>query len=106
MNKYDMAVARLKAAANLELTPVYRKGQLAEIKVRVQNIRAGHNLPTSLANIRQMWLEMTATDEKGNIVMSSVPEDIDLQAIYGLAEVPTLPVVEMVSKVARFNTRR
>ena len=35
------------------------------------NVRAGHNLPTSLANIRQMWLELTARDEKGNIVLSS-----------------------------------
>ncbi|OHB32707.1 MAG: cytochrome C [Desulfuromonadaceae bacterium GWC2_58_13] len=191
MNKYEMAIARLKAAADLEIDPVYREGQLAEIRVRVKNIRAGHNLPTSLTNIRQMWLEITATDEKGNLVLSSgaidaeghipentrifnsdgmgndfhfavdpwvitafsrhdtippkgykdvyygvsavdtsvvkieaklryrqadqkiaekllanVPEDIDLQAVYGLIEVPTLPVVDMVSKEARFNARR
>jgi hypothetical protein len=191
MNKYDMAVARLKAAADLEISPIYRDEELAEIKIRVKNIRAGHNLPTSLTNIRQMWLEITATDEKGNILMSSgaidpegqlpenarifnsdgmgndfhfavdpwvitafsrhdtippkgfkdvyygvtamdapvvkitaklryrqadqkiaekllsnVPEDIDLKAVYGLTEVPILPVVDMVSKEARFNARR
>jgi hypothetical protein len=39
--------------------------------VRVKNIRAGHNLPTSLTNVRQMWLEVTATDEKGKVVFSS-----------------------------------
>lgn len=69
--KYLMAVARLQAAADLEVTPVYRNKRLAEIKVRVKNIRAGHNLPTSLTNIRQIWLEMTVTDQKGKVVMTT-----------------------------------
>ena len=63
--KYDMAIAKLKAAAELEISPVYAKGQLAEIKVRVKNVRAGHNLPTSLTNVREMWLEVTAKDAAG-----------------------------------------
>lgn len=70
-HKYNMAVERLRAAAELDITPVYKKGKLAEIKVRVNNRRAGHNLPTSLTNIRQMWLEVTATDSDGNILMAS-----------------------------------
>lgn len=61
--KYLMAIDRLKAAAGMEIMPVYRDGTLAEIKIRVKNIRAGHNLPTSLTNVRQMWLEVTARDE-------------------------------------------
>lgn len=69
--KFDMAVARLKAAAELELTPVYRGGALAEIRVRVKNIRAGHNLPTSLTNVREMWLEVTGRDAGGNVVLAS-----------------------------------
>ena len=69
--KYEMSVKRLQSAADIELSPVYQGGKLAEVKVRVKNIRAGHNLPTSLTNIRQMWLEITAKDEKGNVVMSS-----------------------------------
>jgi hypothetical protein len=71
MEKYEMAVTRLKSAADLEINPVYRDGKLAEVRVRVKNIRAGHNLPTSLTNVRQMWLEVTAKDEKGNVVYSS-----------------------------------
>lgn len=71
MYKYDMAVKRLKSAADLEISPVYRKGRLTEMRVRVKNIRAGHNLPTSLTNIRQMWLEITVKDDKGNILMTS-----------------------------------
>jgi hypothetical protein len=71
MKQYDMAVARLQAAAGLELTPVYQEGRLRELQVRVKNLRAGHNLPTSLTNVRQMWLEVTARDETGRILLSS-----------------------------------
>lgn len=69
--KYEMAIKRLQSAADMEVSPVYRGGKLAEVKIRVKNIRAGHNLPTSLTNIRQMWLEVTARDEKGNVIMTS-----------------------------------
>jgi len=69
--KYQMAVAKLKAAADLEVHPVYRNGALVEVKVRVKNIRAGHNLPTSLTNVREMWLEVTAKDAGGNVVLLS-----------------------------------
>jgi len=71
MKKYEMAVERLKLAADLEISPLYQNKRLAEIKVRVKNVRAGHNLPTSLTNVRQMWLEITARDEKGAIVLQS-----------------------------------
>ncbi|MDR3581443.1 MAG: cytochrome c family protein [Oryzomonas sp.] len=71
MKQYDMAVERLKSAGDLEISPEYQNGRLAEVKVRVKNVRAGHNLPTSLTNVRQMWLEITAKDESGKIIMSS-----------------------------------
>lgn len=69
--KYTMAVEHLQSAAAVELTPLYRGGVLSELRVRVKNIRAGHNLPTSLTNVRQMWLEITARDEKGRVVLAS-----------------------------------
>jgi len=69
--KYQMAVAKLKSAAELEVQPVYRHGALAEVRVRVKNIRAGHNLPTSLTNVRERWLEVTARDAGGNVVVTS-----------------------------------
>jgi hypothetical protein len=71
MHQYEMAVKRLQNAAELEIEPVYRNGALAEVRVRVKNVRAGHNLPTSLSNIRQMWLEVIAKDEKGKIILST-----------------------------------
>jgi len=71
MEKYKMAEARIKAAAELEVSPGYSNGRLTEIRIRVKNIRAGHNLPTSLTNIREMWLEVTATDQNGKVLMST-----------------------------------
>ncbi|MFO7982145.1 MAG: cytochrome c family protein [Desulfuromonadales bacterium] len=188
-HKYNMAVERLQAAAGLEVEPVYHNGTLNELKVRVENLRAGHNLPTSLTNVRQMWLEVTVTDEEGNSLLTSgtldekgqlednvrifnsegmgdnfhfavdpwvitsfsshetipprghkdvyygipassgekvqvevrlryrqadqqlaeallgaVPEDIDLKETYGLEEVPTLPVVDMVTSTETLPT--
>ncbi len=189
--KYEMAVAKLQAAAEIELFPVYRQGALAEVKVRVKNVRAGHNLPTSLTNVREMWLEVIAKDAAGRVVVSSggidksgmlmpdvrvfnstgmgkdfhfavdpwivtafsrhdtipprgyhdvyfgvaaaargtvivearlryrqadqqvaakilgeVPDDIDLEKIYGIKSVPALPVVEMAAKKASFSSKQ
>lgn len=189
--QYDMAIERLKSAADVELSPVYRNGAVAELRVRVKNLRAGHNLPTSLTNIRQMWLEVVARDENGTQLLSTgtinadgtlpenarvfnsdgmgkdfhfavhpwvvtsfsrhdtipargykdvyfglaappgvkqlsvevrlryrqadqkvaesllaaVPADIDLKAVYGLATVPKLPVIDMVTKQMTFSTK-
>jgi hypothetical protein len=190
--EYEMAIKRLQAAADMDISPIYRNGKLAEIRVRVKNVRAGHNLPTSLTNVRQMWLEITAKDDEGKVLASSgsldaqghlvddtrmfnsdgmgkdfhfaidpwvvtsfsrhdtipprgykevyygisaaegiktimieaklryrqadqgvaeallgaVPESISLKEIYGITKVPTLPVVDMVTKQASFNPRK
>ena len=81
-NKFEMAVSRLKAAAEVEVLPIYRDNKLAELKVRVHNKRAGHNLPTSLTNIRQIWLEMTVKDQSGKVIMTTgtVGKDGELPA--------------------------
>jgi hypothetical protein len=75
--KYQMAVARLRAAADLQLTPVYRQGRLTEVRVRVRNLRAGHNLPTSLTNVRQMWLEVKVEDPSGKVILAAGAPDAD-----------------------------
>ncbi|MBU0965685.1 MAG: cytochrome c family protein [Proteobacteria bacterium] len=85
-SKFELAVARLKAAAEVEVMPIYRDNKLAELKVRVHNKRAGHNLPTSLTNIRQIWLEMTVKDQDGKVIMTTgtvgkdgeLPEEVRL----------------------------
>jgi hypothetical protein len=69
----QVAVARLKSAAALEVQApaAVNAGELARFKVKVMNVGAGHNLPTSLTEIRQMWLDVTAADGAGNVVYRS-----------------------------------
>lgn len=59
------AKALLQIAAGLEIsvkkqTPA---GTMIPINVDVENLRAGHNLPTSMTNIRQMWVHILLKDE-------------------------------------------
>lgn len=63
---YDEAVKRLKSAASLKVF-MARKGDdpLHELTVKVMNERAGHHLPTSLTEVRQIWIEAVVTDDQG-----------------------------------------
>jgi hypothetical protein len=63
----EIATARLKSAATIELTipEVVAAGETATATVTITNVGAGHYLPTGLTEVRQMWLEVTATDESG-----------------------------------------
>jgi hypothetical protein len=69
----QMAVARLKSAARLELTGPSQASPLSDltIEVAVQNVAAGHNLPTGVTELRQMWLELNVTDAAGKSVYES-----------------------------------
>lgn len=69
----DMAKKRLQGAANLEVTPLAEltPGQMATLKVKVTNVAAGHNLPTSLTEVRQMWLDVEVTDAAGQKLLRS-----------------------------------
>ena len=64
---------RLKSAARLELT-VPGKAQAGKdlaVTVTVENIGAGHNLPTSLVELREMWVELKVLDAGGREVFRS-----------------------------------
>ncbi len=65
------ALKRLQNAAELDFEIVPAKGGANLLKVKVTNARAGHHLPTSLTFIRQIWLEVHVTDDKGNVLLSS-----------------------------------
>ncbi len=69
----QMAVERLKNAADLELTisKSYKKNELSHILVKVINSGAGHYLPTGLTEIRQMWLDVKITDNMGKTILRS-----------------------------------
>lgn len=61
---YNESVKRLQNVASLGLTIKPKSRFLNELTVRVNNDRAGHHLPTSLTEVRQMWLEVVVTDDK------------------------------------------
>jgi nitrate/TMAO reductase-like tetraheme cytochrome c subunit len=53
-----------------------------QIQVGVENVGAGHHLPTGVADFRELWLDITITDAENKIVFSSgkLDEKNDLQA--------------------------
>lgn len=89
-SKSKMAEERLKNAATLSIdTGKIREGELS---ITITNSGAGHDLPTGLTDVRQMWLEITVLDEKGVHLYSSgkldknghVPENaIMFNTVYG-----------------------
>ncbi len=68
---HDQAIKRLQTVASLKFYLIQKKGRLYKLKVKVTNDRAGHHLPTSLTEVRQIWLEVVATDDKGVELMRS-----------------------------------
>jgi len=66
------AIKRLQSVASLDMSvrPVDKNGTY-ELKVKVTNERAGHQMPTSLTFMRQIWLEVVVKDQTGNVVMTS-----------------------------------
>ena len=65
---------RLQTAAALELEvsdAVVTPGRLLSLKVKVKNVAAGHNLPTSLPELRQMWLNVRVSDQDGRVFYHS-----------------------------------
>jgi len=75
--KFDLhrgiAEKRLKSAAELfiEAPQAAASGGLVTVAVKVRNVGAGHNLPTSLTEVRQMWLDVQATDATGKEIFRS-----------------------------------
>jgi len=63
----DESAAMLKNAAEvkLDIPEIVAPGQTASATVTITNVGAGHKLPTGLTEVRQMWLEVTATTASG-----------------------------------------
>lgn len=70
-DNYKDAVKRLQSVASLKLKIVPGMNRNYGLRVKVYNDRAGHNLPTSLTEVRQIWLEVVVTDDKGHELMRS-----------------------------------
>ncbi len=68
-----MAEKRLKSAAELAISApkAAKPGSMVTLAVKVTNVGAGHNLPTSLTEVRQMWLDVSVTDAGGKQIFRS-----------------------------------
>jgi hypothetical protein len=65
-----MAEANLRAAAELALT-AERTADGFDLTTTVSSVGAGHSIPTGVTYIRKMWLEVTVTNESGEVVYTS-----------------------------------
>ncbi len=63
--------AFLRAAAGLDLRAQRLAGDRLSLDLAVQNLGAGHNLPTGVNDQKHMWLEITLTDAQGRVVYQS-----------------------------------
>jgi hypothetical protein len=75
----DMAIERLQSAATLvvDAPGSAEAGEAVTVDVSITNSGAGHMLPTGLTEMRQMWLDVTATDADGNQLYRSGALDED-----------------------------
>ncbi len=77
-----MAEDRLKNAVDLEIDG---KMDGENITIRITNNGAGHDVPTGVANIREVWLKVIVKDRKGKTIYSGgVPDKkgyIDKKAV-------------------------
>ena len=73
----DQILQLLRTSAKLDVN--IRNNQ---IHVGVENVGAGHHLPTGVADFRELWLDITVKDVNDKIVFSSgkLDENGDLQA--------------------------
>ncbi len=62
-----LAEERLKAATEIEMQvpDIVESGTSASVDVKITNVGAGHYVPTGLTDVREMWLEVTATKADG-----------------------------------------
>lgn len=81
----EQAEARLKSAARVELIVPKRvtAGNPLKFEVLVHNIAAGHNLPTGITELREMWLDILVKDVNGAAIFRSGGLDEDGEVCAG-----------------------
>ena len=105
--KVDMAEERLSRVASVDiiLPQSATKGSTCQVGFKVTNVAAGHNLPTGMNELRQMWLEVFVRDSSDKVLLSIGELDndgnIDPKAVIYNSRVldkdgkPTLKIWEM-----------
>jgi len=68
-----MAIERLQKAATLKISApqTAEVGDVVTVRISVTNTGAGHKIPTGLAEIRQMWLDVLVVDASDNVIYQS-----------------------------------
>jgi hypothetical protein len=72
IGRSQSAQAMLAQAATLDVRvdkPQAKPGQAVSVRVGITNSGAGHKLPTGLTEVRQMSLDVAATDADGNVIV-------------------------------------
>ena len=66
----EMAEQRLKTATRIELKAPAKAaaGKEIELEVLVHNVAAGHNIPTGVTELREMWVGLRILDENGKVL--------------------------------------
>ena len=69
----EIAKKRLQSAAELTLNlpDTVKRGTVTTVGVEITNVGAGHNLPTSLTEVRQMWIELVVMDAHDTTIYHS-----------------------------------
>ncbi|MHC4953613.1 MAG: multiheme c-type cytochrome [Planctomycetota bacterium] len=75
----DQARKRLRGAAEvkLELAESAAAAAKTKIVVAVTNVSAGHAIPTSITELRQVWIDLRVTDANGKEIYRSGAIDAD-----------------------------
>ena len=66
-----LSEALLRRSGRVDIGAVARVGKELQITVRVTNTGAGHNLPTGITELRQLWLEVKVSDPRGRTLLHS-----------------------------------
>jgi hypothetical protein len=70
-NSYAEGKKFLAKAATITVTPSGRVETGIDLSVSVTNSGAGHNLPTGVTDLRQVWVELTVTNDAGDVIYKS-----------------------------------
>jgi len=66
-----MSIELLESSASLEQSLANDSSTGTQLTVRVNNIGAGHALPTGVADFREFWLQVSVTDANGKSLLKS-----------------------------------
>ncbi len=76
-NEKEMAIERLEQAAtlNMDSPEIANRSENVTVQVSITNSGAGHNIPTGVSEIRQIWLEVEVVDAEGREIYNAGTTD-------------------------------